>query len=111
MLNETEFRKIIGNTIRKIRTNKKYSTEKLAELSDTDYSSINQIENAKQNPRTYTLYKIFYSLGIDFFENILSKSQKESSLRDSVINSIKMLTTEELVSLQYFLDEFTLRKK
>lgn len=34
-----------------------------------DNKSINQIENAKQNPKSYTLYKILYSLGIDFLEN------------------------------------------
>jgi len=40
MYGERDFNKKMGEAIRRLRTNKKYSIEKLAEYSDTDYSSV-----------------------------------------------------------------------
>lgn len=53
MLNEKEFLRLISDSIRKRRLAGKISSEKLSELSGMDYSSINLIENQKQNPRSY----------------------------------------------------------
>ena len=111
MLEEKEFRKIIGESIRKLRTNKKYSTEKLAGLSDIDYTSLNQIENGKQNPKSYTLYKILRALDIDIMELITSKTKKRTNLEASVIERIKMMSNDNLLSLQAFLEEFGIHKK
>lgn len=56
MLNEKEFLRLISDSIRKRRLAGKISSEKLSELSGMDYSSINLIENQKQNPRSYALH-------------------------------------------------------
>jgi len=111
MFDEKDFRKTIGGIIRKLRTNKKYSTEKLAELSNTDYSSINQIENGKQNPMSYTLYKILYALDIDILAPMTIKAKKRSNLEDLVIEKIKMMNDENLSSLLAFWEHFEIHKK
>lgn len=50
-------------------------------LSEVDYSLLNLIENAKQTPRSYTLYKILYSLDIDMLGNFATHSRNvETSL-------------------------------
>lgn len=111
MIGELEFRKIIGDSIRRFRTDKKYSTEKLAELSDTDYSSINQIENGKQNPKSYTLYKILHCLDINILDEILVRSSKRADLEELISRRIKMMSEEELQALQIFIENFKMYKK
>ena len=62
MISEIDFAKKLGTYIRRLRNEKKYSIEKLAAISEMDYSSLNKIENGKQNPTAYTLYKILFAL-------------------------------------------------
>ncbi len=47
-----------SETIRKLRKQKEWSQEKLAEMAKLDPKSIVQIENAKRNPTLKTLQKI-----------------------------------------------------
>ena len=70
MLNEKEFLRLISDSIRKRRLAGKISSEKLSELSGMDYSSINLIENQKQNPRSYSLYKLLFALDIDITKDL-----------------------------------------
>ena len=82
MLNEKEFLRLISDSIRKRRLAGKISSEKLSELSGMDYSSINLIENQKQNPRSYSLYKLLFALDIDITKDLKEDiSQKESLLK------------------------------
>lgn len=111
MIGELEFRKIIGDSIRRLRTDKKYSTEKLAELSDTDYSSINQIENGKQNPKSYTLYKILHCLDVSIIDKLITQSAKRADLEGIINRRIEMMSEEELLALQKFIEEFNIYKR
>ena len=111
MIGELEFRKIIGDSIRRLRTDKKYSTEKLAELSDTDYSSINQIENGKQNPKSYTLYKILHCLDVNIIDKLITQSAKQANLEEIISRRIKVMSEEELLALQKFIEEFNIYKR
>ena len=89
MLNEKEFLRLISDSIRKRRLAGKISSEKLSELSGMDYSSINLIENQKQNPRSYSLYKLLFALDIDITkdlkEDILSRKLMILFTTDSII--------------------------
>lgn len=111
MIEEDEFKEIVGDAIRKLRTNKRYSTEKLAELSNTDYSSVNQIENRKQNPKSYTLYKILCALDINILDELLVKSSKRADLEELIGRRIKMMSEEELQALQMFIESFNLNRR
>lgn len=111
MIEEIEFKKIVGDAIRKLRTSKKYSTEKLAELSNTDYSSVNQIENYKQNPKSYTLYKILRALDVDLMQLIAEKTQNRNNIETAVIEKIRMLDDTDLHTLHAFLEQFKIIKK
>lgn len=108
MLTEKEFLDIISKIIHKHRNIKKLSCEKLAELSEVDYSSLNLIENGKQTPRSYTLYKILYSLDIDIIDKIYPTN---NSTADLLINKIKLLDEASQKDLLTFLDGFQLKTK
>lgn len=111
MLDEKDFLDEIGRIIRKQRSNKKISYEKLAEISNTDYSSVNLIENRKQSPRAYTLYKILYALDIDLLQLISEKTEAIVNINESLINKISLLDETSQQDLLKFLDSFDLKKK
>lgn len=111
MLDEIDFLNEIGKIIRKQRNNKKISCEKLAELSNADYSSINLIENRKQNPRAYTLYKILYALDIDLLQLISEKTKAITKTDDNLANKIALLDEPSQQAIIKFLDSFELKKK
>ncbi len=111
MLNEEDFKKQISTAIRKLRYEKKYSIEKLAELSETDYSSVNLIANGKQSPRSYTLYKIFHALGYNLLKDLNPKNQTRQDLEDNLLSSIAHLNEKELQDLIVFLKNFTLKQR
>lgn len=64
MLNEKEFLRLISVSIRKRRLASRISSEKLSELSDMDYSSINLIENQNKIlvPIRYTNFFLLWIL-------------------------------------------------
>ena len=111
MLNEEDFLDEISKIIRKRRLNKKLSCEKLAEQSNADYSSINLIENRKQTPRAYTLYKILYALDIDLLQLVSEKEEAIVSTNENLINKISLLDEDAQQDLLKFLDSFALKKK
>ena len=111
MLNEEDFLNEIGKIIRKQRNNKKLSCEKLAELSNADYSSVNLIENRKQNPRAYTLYKILYALDIDLLQLISEKAETIVNTNENLINKISLLDEASQQDLLKFLESFDIKKK
>lgn len=108
MLSEMEFRKIIGVNIRKRRYAKKYSIEKLAELSETDYSSVNLIENGKQSPKSYTLYKILYALDIDLSEPLKEKNSQEKTAKNQLSEKIALFDEKEAEAVLLLLDKFNI---
>jgi transcriptional regulator with XRE-family HTH domain len=108
MLNEEEFLNAIAKLIRTHRNLKKLSCEKLAALSEIDYSSLNLIENRRQIPRSYTLYKILYALDL----NMLKTEDKNISTdAERLINKIKLMDSQSQKSLLHFLDTFDLKMK
>lgn len=112
MLNEQDFRKRLSSAILQLRYKHKYSIEKLAELSNADYSSVSLIENGKQSPKSYTLYKILYALNIDMFKQLEIKSDNKNkhSLENKLIQYIKDLNEEQLYALIEFLETYTIVK-
>lgn len=58
----------LGSKIRILRNTKKYSQEKLAELSGLDRNYISLIENGKANPSITYLKQISEALDVDLNE-------------------------------------------
>lgn len=110
MLNEKDFLEIVSRTIRKKRMQNKLSCEKLAELSEVDYSSVNLIENSKQTPRSYTLYKILYALDIDITKQLKEKT-KESTTFEELVNKIALLDEDNKRALLELISSFTFKLK
>lgn len=107
MLNEEDFLNGISNIIRKRRHNKKLSCEKLTELSNADYSSVNLIKNHKQNPRA----KILYALDIDLLQFISEKAETIVNTNENLINKISLLDEASPQDLLKFLDSINSKKK
>jgi transcriptional regulator with XRE-family HTH domain len=64
MKTKEEFQAELGNNLRRIRTNRNWSIEKLALESGFTYSQICRIELGKRNPTTYTVYVLTRTLNI-----------------------------------------------
>ena len=111
MISETDFIGKLGLYIRRLRSKKKYSIEKLSEYSETDYSSLNKIENGKQNPTAYTLYKIFLALDIDITQKFEKQNVKQDDLLQKIAIKLKVLPQENLKALYQLLDEFEITKR
>lgn len=111
MISDNEFGSKIGRFIRLLRNQKNYSIEELASYSELDYSSLNKIENSKQKPSAYTLYKILYALDLDLMQ-ILNKSEiKTSDLLLRIEQKLSLMTENQLLAIYGFLDNFEITKK
>lgn len=110
MLNEKEFLRLINDSIRKRRLASKISSEKLSELSGMDYSSINLIENQKQNPRSYSLYKLLFALDIDITKD-LKEDISQQDVKDKIIRKLNLMTDSQKESLLKLIDNFEITAK
>lgn len=106
MLSEEDFKNAIATAIRKMRNAEKKSCEELAAHSDIDYSSLNLIENGKQSPKAYTLYKILLSLGTDICAVISKEGNRIKEPEEILISKISHLNDKQQEILLKFLNEF-----
>jgi transcriptional regulator with XRE-family HTH domain len=60
--------KSLGETLKRLRKEKGYTQEKLAELAKIDPTTIIAIENARRNPTFITLSKLANALKVDVSE-------------------------------------------
>lgn len=64
MKTKEEFQLELGNNVRRIRTMRNWSIEKLALETGLTYSQIGRIELGKRNPTTYTVYILTKTLNV-----------------------------------------------
>jgi len=64
MLSKTKFQNILGDNIRKIRTNKGITQDELASKCGFYRTYINLIETSKRLPSSLSLYKIAFALEV-----------------------------------------------
>jgi transcriptional regulator with XRE-family HTH domain len=65
---EAQFLLLIGQNIKKIRSNKNITQFKLAALCDFEKASMSRIESGKTNTTVLTLYKISKALDVPMSE-------------------------------------------
>ncbi len=111
MLKEQDLINEIADIIRQLRRRKKYTFDKLSEMSNIDYSTLNLIENRKQNPRIYTLYKLLYALDIDILHLLKDRNNELKDSKTSIINKLEKIDLETLESVSELLDSFNISKK
>ena len=111
MLSEKEFVDKISSSLLRLRDKKRYSLENLAVFSGVDYSTINQIENGKRTPKSYTLYKLFYTLGVDITDIFSNETEEQEQLTRILTNKIKSLKAPQIKALLEFLDAYELKLK
>lgn len=63
-----QFNKKLGETIKKIRTNKGVSSNKLADEYDLNSGNLSRIENGVYNCKFISIWKIAEALGLKFSE-------------------------------------------
>ena len=111
MLSEKEFVEKVGLSLLRLRDKYNFSLEKLAGFSGVDYSTINQIENGRRTPKSYTLYKLFYTLGVDITDIFSDETEEQEQLTRILTNKIKSLKAPQIKALLDFLDSYELRLK
>jgi transcriptional regulator with XRE-family HTH domain len=111
MLKQGEFISSLAAILKQARQDKKYTLEKLAEKSETDYSTVNLIENGKQNPKIYTVYRLLYALDIDINELITNHNTAMQDSRFAVTNRLAQLDTKTLEAIYELTEQFELSKK
>ena len=111
VLKEQDLINEIADIIRQLRRRKKYTFDKLSEMSNIDYSTLNLIENRKQNPRIYTLYKLLYALDIDILHLLKDRNNELKDSKTSIINKLEKIDFETLESVSELLDSFNISKK
>ncbi len=111
VLEEQELINEIADILRQLRRRKKYTFDKLSEMSNIDYSTLNLIENRKQNPRIYTLYKLLYALDIDILSLLKDRNNELKDSKTSIINKLEKIDLETLESVSELLDNFNISKK
>lgn len=86
-----------GKRVKSLRTSKKLSQEKLAELSGLHSTYIGQIERGEKSPTIESIYKISVGLDIslsDFLKNIQIDENVET-YADKIYNEILSLPTHK----------------
>lgn len=71
MKTKEEFQRELGSNLRKLRTMRNWSIEKLALESGLTYSQVGRLELGRRNPTAYTIYILSNTLQIkpaDIFE-------------------------------------------
>ena len=111
MLSEKEFVDKISSSLLRLRDKNRYSLEYLAGFSGVDYSTINQIENGRRTPKSYTLYKLFYTLGVDITDIFSNEIEEQEQLTRILTNKIKSLKAPQIKALLEFLDSYELKLK
>ena len=111
MLTEKEFVDKVGSSLLRLRDKNRYSLEYLAGFSGVDYSTINQIENGRRTPKSYTLYKLFYTLGVDITDIFSNETEEQEQLTRILTNKIKSLKAPQIKALLEFLDTYELKLK
>ncbi|OAT82922.1 helix-turn-helix domain-containing protein [Desulfotomaculum copahuensis] len=86
-----ELNRKIGRKLRRLRTARGYSLERLAELTGVSKPMLGQVERGESNPTVGTLWKIASGMGVPFSAFI-----EESSPRVSVVRAAEtMMLTED----------------
>lgn len=74
MNTKTEFKLMLGRNIRRVRNEKLFTVERLANDSGFSYSQVSRIELGKLNPTAYTVFILAVTLNVcpsEFFKVII----------------------------------------
>ena len=101
-------KKHLGKMIKKFRTQKGLTLEKLAEQSDITAVHLSNLESGRHMPQTETLVNILNSLGINF-STLVDISAEEKALTNAMFHYITNLTDSDIDTMTYILSN--LRKE
>ncbi len=80
----------LGKNIKKIRSAKKMTQEKLAEIIGIDPKSVSKIENGKNYPSSETLSAIAHALDVEFYELfVFEKIKSPQKMRSEILKAIE----------------------
>ena len=82
-------KKMLGKRIKNLRTQKKYTQEKFAELIGIDPKNVSKIENGNNYPSAETLTSIINTLKIEPYELFIFENQiPYESMKQEIIKSL-----------------------
>lgn len=115
MMKESEFSRLLGQRIKKLRKAKGLSQEDLAESIDKSVDTISNIERGKFSPRLDTSLELANALDVEPFElfqirDVPLKDKEKAKILDEIFDLLKdqsdevlqftLAQTKQLVSLR-----------
>ena len=93
-----ETRKLVGMRIKRLRTGKGYSQEKLAELAGINAKYLSSVERGAENPTLDLFIRLSQSLKVDIYEmfNIQHEGQPPQMLRKKLQALLADVTDQDL---------------
>lgn len=114
-MKESDYIKVLGYQIKKLRKSKKLSQEKLAEKIDKSVDTISNIERGKFSPRLDTALEIANALDVELYElfqvrDMPVEDKQRTKILDEILDLLKdqpeevlkfaLKQTKELVTLK-----------
>lgn len=101
MMEESEFSRLLGQRIKKLRKAKSLSQEDLAEAIDKSVDTVSNIERGKFSPRLDTSLDIASALDVEPFElfqvhNLALKDKEKARILDEIFDLLKDESEEVL---------------
>ena len=95
-------KKHLGKMMKKFRTEKDITLEKLAEQSDITAVHLSNLESGRHIPQIETLVNILNALGINF-ATLIDDSDNDAVVTDALFQHIKNLKDDDIETLTYIL--------
>lgn len=91
----SDFKKLLGQKIQKIRKSKGFTQEKLAEMIDIETPSLSYLETGKYSPSIETLQKLSEALGVQpwefYYFSDCSDEEKKEQLKQALDKDPKLV--------------------
>lgn len=68
-----DMRKLVGENVRRIRTQKGLTQERFSELSGFSQQYLSSLETGKRNPTVVTVFELSVALGVGYLELLRPK--------------------------------------
>lgn len=95
----TEYSRVMGDTVRRVRLSLKLTPKRIAEQIKVDEQTIMNIEKENLNPTQDILYPLFLDLKIDSREMFNAKLSRKSEAQYQICELAEICTEEEVTVL------------
>lgn len=100
----SDYKKVLGDTVKRARKNLKLSQIEAAEKANIDSRTILNIENYNGNPKFEVLYPLVRALNIDVREIFYPQNKIENPKLNQLLSLIETCNEQEADALLYIIN-------